>query len=728
MSKKTLVISFTVFCLIFPIFLLGVDWTVMVYMCGDNAMNDQSYEDLEEMMQIGSTEKVKIIVQIDNLAASLEPNCRRYLIHNGSKELIGNLGEVDMADPQTLIDFVRFAYSSFEAQKYLLVLWDHGNGWPVGYYNLYKEKAIIYDQSSNNWIGVADGELKFAIDEIKKVLKKKISILGFDACLMGMVEVAFEITNGVDIMFASEEVTPWDGFPYDGILATLVNQPAVSPKDFSKRMCEITASSYNNGSQGYEPCTYSAIDLNKLTQALNNFQNTIGILSRYANSIILQQIRNEVQTFSIENNPPTYRDDYIDLIHFFVLIRDRISNQNDKEKTAELIEKCRTSILAKQSIGPYLNNANGISVWFPDNYISFKKQLSDYQSLFWQKKTGWLSFLNNYYNLDDIKPSPVEFLSTEIGNNNDFHLYWNKSNDLSKIKYDIFETKQIVSTLFDACDSFQNWIKNGFSLSSQYYHSSPRSIFSGTNNNLSSTLTLIKPISLISEGLLSFWTYYSTEETYLLNGLIKRDVFYVEISEDGVNYSTLDSFYGKNTTWTEHRYLLPNSEHLWLRFCYQTDATVSYLGVFLDDIKIYNFNNLRTIVSDCPDTTFYVFGIPQGKYYYLVRPIDSFSNKGFVSQLKEVSIINYCVPFSLPSPFYSDCKIYCDFPAQERPDLFIYTLTGDLIKKIEYSSLQHNVAYWDGRNIAGKDVAAGIYLILLKSPNFMGLGKIAKIK
>lgn len=691
-------------------------------------MSSQSYEDLEEMIQVGSTEQVKIVVQIDNIASSTEPNCRRYLILNGQKQLLSDLGEVDMANPQTLIEFARFVNSHFSAKKYLLILWDHGNGWPIGSYGADYEKGVIYDQSSNNWIGVADGELRYAITEIKKVLRKKLSIIGFDACLMGMVEVASEISDGAEIMFASEEVTPWDGLPYNDVLSVICDEPDISQSALAKRMVDITINSYNNGSQGYESCTYSAIDLKQYVKAQKEFTNVCNIISRYANSSEIRQSRNLVQTFAIEHYPPTSTDDYIDLIDFLERIQYGINNQDDQQKLQKSIEYFDDAVLEKKYIGSYLANAKGLAVWFPDNYIAFKRQLYDYSMLNWHKTVSWLSFLNNYYGIDDIKPTPVTLLSHKPGNKNDFRLFWNKSIDLAPVRYDLFETKNINLIFSDYCDTILHWISEGFSTSAQYYYSQLKSFYSGTGNNLINKLTLYDSLTLPSGGLLSFRTFYSTEENYLVTGQFKRDIFYVEIAEGNNDYLVLDSFYGKSEIWNEHRYLLPQTEKFRIRFRYNTDATISNLGVYIDDIKIFSFSNSRLIKSDHRDTSFYFFNIPQGSYYYLITPIDSFNNKGFVSLEKMITIENYCEPFSLPSPFYTDCKIYCDFPVQERPDLYIYTLSGELVKKIDYSAFMGNTVYWNGRNTNNQNVACGLYLALLKSDNYCKLGKITKIK
>ncbi len=708
--------------------LFAADWTVMVYMCADNGMNYQSYEDLNEMKEIGSSARIKVIVQIDNLSGDIQPYARRCLVNQNEIVQLENLGEIDMADPQSLIEFVRFGYRYFNAEKYLLILWDHGNGWPIGYYPNKRDKAIIYDESHNNWMGVADGELKYAVGEIKKILRKNVAILGFDACFMGMVEVACEIAEGIDYMFASEEAMPWDGLPYDDILSYLIQNPNVSAEDLAKDMASIATNSYHNGSQGYEECTFSAINLKQFVSAQNKLVYAIRILSRYANNLAMQQARNSAQTFGIEcdSYPPGPNDDYIDLIDFLELSLNVISNTNDRLECQKAIELLKKSVIAKGYVGTYLARAKGLAVWFPDNYIAFKHQYSDYHNLQWQKNINWLSFLNNFYALDDIKPSEVRLICSTIGHHNDFRLMWNKSFDLSSVRYDLLEINNIEQVFEDNCDNFSFWNNDGFVLSSSFNYSRT-AFYTGMGHNLNIKLSIKDSITLTDGGLLSFLAHYYTEEHYL-NNKIKRDIFYVEISVDGKVYTPIDSFYGRNRDWTEHRYLLPKANYLGIRFRYFTDGTFTDSGVFIDNIKISKFKNCRTIGKNLKDTFLYLFNMPQNKYYYLVQPKDSFGNVGFLSLAQEVLIEDYCEPFSIPSPFFTDCTIYCDFPINERPSLYIYTLAGELVKKFSYISFINHSIYWNGKNEANKEITSGLYLVVLKGKNYTRVGKIAKVK
>jgi hypothetical protein len=101
-------------------------WTFMVYMAGDNNLSDAGDMDLDEMRAVGSSPDVNVVVQFDR---ARDRGTTRYLVQkNGENEQTESLGLTDCGDPQVLIDFVKWA-SRFSAERYALVLWNHGGGW-----------------------------------------------------------------------------------------------------------------------------------------------------------------------------------------------------------------------------------------------------------------------------------------------------------------------------------------------------------------------------------------------------------------------------------------------------------------------------------------------------------------------------------------------------------------------------------------------------------------------
>ena len=214
------------------------EWTFMVYLNADNDLESAGIKDINEMEKIGSGDKINIIVQCDRSPEYDESNgnwigARRFYIQKdddfskiNSKE-IANLGEsVDMGDPAVLTDFIKWGVKNYPAKKYALVIWNHGSGWKFQNARFSPVKGISYDESSGNHLD--NFKLTAALAEgVKLNGGKKFDIIIMDACLMAMVEIAYQIKDSAKVYIASEEVAPADGMPYDSILAKLAARPSM---------------------------------------------------------------------------------------------------------------------------------------------------------------------------------------------------------------------------------------------------------------------------------------------------------------------------------------------------------------------------------------------------------------------------------------------------------------------------------------------------------------------
>lgn len=251
------------------------EWTFMVYMNADNDLESAGIKDINEMETVGSGRDINIIVQCDRSPEYDESNgnwvgARRFFVRKdddfakiGSKE-IANLGEsVDMGDPAVLVDFIKWGVKNYPAKKYALVIWNHGSGWKFQNARFSPVKGISYDESSGNHLD--NFKLTAALAEgVKLNGGRKFDLLIMDACLMAMVEIAYQVKDSAKIYIASEEVAPADGMPYDAIMAKLAANPKIGEKEFSAVIVEDYIRSYKGGSQGWSNCTFSAFDLSNI--------------------------------------------------------------------------------------------------------------------------------------------------------------------------------------------------------------------------------------------------------------------------------------------------------------------------------------------------------------------------------------------------------------------------------------------------------------------------------
>jgi hypothetical protein len=252
----------------------SAEWTFMVYLDADNNLEDMGIEDFLEMSDIGSTREVNIVALFDRAPAHDDSygdwtNTRRGLIRYGDTPTTSwgtNLGELNMGDPDSLTDFVQWSASRYPAKRYALILWNHGSGWrdPSGRL-LPPTRAIASDDTSGDSLSIK--EVRQALLDADNV--DQFDIIGFDACLMAMVEIAYELRDLGRVMVASEDLEPGYGYPYDRIMQVLTANPTSSAAQLGTTIVEQYYNYYQETYAVYYPeevFMQSAVDLSLMGQ------------------------------------------------------------------------------------------------------------------------------------------------------------------------------------------------------------------------------------------------------------------------------------------------------------------------------------------------------------------------------------------------------------------------------------------------------------------------------
>jgi hypothetical protein len=220
----------------------GDTWTVMLYQDADDKILEKDiYVDLNEAERIGSGSNLNIVAQLDRYRGGFSEDgnwtsARRYFVRQDdnlnaiTSDLVMDLGEVNMASGETLVDFVTWAIANYPADKYMLILSDHGVGWPGGWSDASATggggqlplQQVMGDQIYLN-------ELEQALEEIRSTTGiGQFEIIGMDACLMGHIEVMSALAPYARYAVISQEVEPALGWAYASFLNELRNNPGLS--------------------------------------------------------------------------------------------------------------------------------------------------------------------------------------------------------------------------------------------------------------------------------------------------------------------------------------------------------------------------------------------------------------------------------------------------------------------------------------------------------------------
>ncbi len=246
------------------------DWLIMVYAAGDNNLDPFSVSDVAEMEKIGSSDKLAIVVLMDRVDTGEWSSTRRFLVRKPSDQggkhswdpalpTCKDLGELNMGAPETLRDFATWSLATYPAKQTALVLWNHGGGWRDAVSRAVQGGSAARSLApppkpavSRLARGIAwddtDGGDFLEMREVRGALETlpKLSLIGCDACLMGMVEVAYELRDRCDYFVASEELEPGDGWPYDRILPFVARGNNYAAEAFCADIVREFAASYKD--------------------------------------------------------------------------------------------------------------------------------------------------------------------------------------------------------------------------------------------------------------------------------------------------------------------------------------------------------------------------------------------------------------------------------------------------------------------------------------------------
>ena len=387
-------------CFLFPPINNTAEWTVMVYLDADNNLESAGIDDINEMEMVGSSSDVNIVVQVDRIPYSVLAannqgyaddtsngnwtNTRRYYITQDfdtvqiNSQLKSDLGELNMGDPQTLVDFANWAVTEYPAEKYLLVIWNHGGGFRSP---AYTAKDIAWDDTSGG-DRITMPELEYALSAISTQMGKKIDIVGMDACLMAMTEVAYQIKDYADILVASEENEPGDGWPYDTILGQLVVNLATSPKQLATDIVDKYIFSYPYGN-----VTQSAIDLSYMDTLTSQ-------LSNLALAIMDDSLTHKSKYILASVSSQYYGDpDFIDLYDFCNQLLAYSNSLEVKNIALNIQQTLNYAVIKSGYSSGSVSGSKGLSIYFPYiayhyyyNYTNFS------QDTLWDEMLSYLGY------------------------------------------------------------------------------------------------------------------------------------------------------------------------------------------------------------------------------------------------------------------------------------------------------------------------------------------------
>jgi hypothetical protein len=406
------------------------NWTVLVYMVADTGDSFYQYamKDITEMMNAQFDDRVRVVVH----AIAPSPwQTRCWTVTGATKAADGNVDDQKMGVAQVidcyatgLLDFIQKSLDRYESENHLLVLWGHGEGID------WKEKVLANRPPSRPIEGVGKrfapgsqgaveiGELGKSLAELRlENVPRKTLVVGFDACLMGMVEVFEEIRRYAGWAVAADDEIPDTGWPYTNILQLLGSRPDIGPNELAEKIVVSCAESYSDPQQNPE---------SKVSFAACNLSNGNAVLEKM--TILTSELSAGIGETRVRKAVKVARDfaedlrekAYIDLYSFCSELNRQIEGTEFQQLSgaANAVKSALASFVSEFKFSDsypsrYSQDARAVSICFPESDALVGSSPNDqinwgsYKDLTFCHATRWHTFLAKYWGREPFEVSPT---------------------------------------------------------------------------------------------------------------------------------------------------------------------------------------------------------------------------------------------------------------------------------------------------------------------------------
>ncbi len=398
-------------------------WTVMVFVNAKNNLEGAGLLNLNMMEMVGSGKDVNIVAELGRMNGQEGDTAddgnwtgsrRIYVKKDADMEKISSpvvmtTPKVDMGDYKRAVDFVLWAKKKYPAEKYMLILWDHGSGWmDPRKQEASSEKGISFDDETGNYIRTR---------EIGEIVKQAggVDVLAFDACLMEMGEVLGEVKGSVKVMVGSEETIPGVGNPYHLFLGALSREPGMSAEKLGGVMVEAYKAFYTDTiKKGAQLSAVRVAKAGEFEARVKAFAEA----ARAANdTAALKAARAGVMRFDMigaGSDPKKQISFYGDLYNYAQLLEDNLTvagpAADDLRAKADALKDFISKDLVidngyfdKDRTGRSFSDTHGISVYLPPVIEKIDQAKLEgifegkYQDFEFSRATGWHDFVTYLY-------------------------------------------------------------------------------------------------------------------------------------------------------------------------------------------------------------------------------------------------------------------------------------------------------------------------------------------
>ena len=453
------------------------DWTIMVYMAGDNNLAvDMAYA-MEQIREIAGegNDSLNLFVYYDGNSpeiptlycdftdATNPAYYRSYKLHDDKlyKNVPKKRNE-NAANKYSVINFVDWCVNKVKvenngqvskgrrAKRYALIFSGHSLGFQdIGLFkdegsdkamkmdDLFKvlkrltmDKEFLEQQAAKKLNKHSENGSKALasdlLDQTDLLLGQPIDILGFDSCVMGMLEVGYQFAHIAKTMVVSEGSVPSAGWTYAKVLGGLArgqhrNSPVEKVAEHFVTEFIKSQENFTVGAVSVDMAAWDMSQFKPLADAFNNLSSALIECLNDKGSRIYRQMERVIlhvhwkcQSYMFEQNVDL--GDFCELLDEECrLVADEIRGETEvltkvRNECRNVLDALRKAVILSGFSGGKYQYSNGISIFFPWSSEGYYVSKENYDSLFFAKdakhisknsgtkRRFWGDFLKKYLN------------------------------------------------------------------------------------------------------------------------------------------------------------------------------------------------------------------------------------------------------------------------------------------------------------------------------------------
>jgi len=254
--------------------------TILIYLCGSDLESGSGHygtSDINEILSAsGQPDNVNVVIETGganrNSTYFSKTLSQRWHLSNQTLVKDESFTIRNMGESSTLQSFIEYGLNKYPAEKTGLILWNHGGGMSGVCVDEIEDHTDNHGQEDRLTAAEVKSAVSGALSNCQ-MSGQKLEWIGYDACLMGVADIASINADYFNYMVGSEELEGGAGWNYDEWLETLFSQPSETTTILDT-ICKTFVS--DSGTSSDNDATLAAYDLSKMpafTSAFNTWSN-----------------------------------------------------------------------------------------------------------------------------------------------------------------------------------------------------------------------------------------------------------------------------------------------------------------------------------------------------------------------------------------------------------------------------------------------------------------------